>query len=127
MMADAADEVRLETSADRTGVLLALLISSWKLGGALSVGIGFIALDFIGYQAKLGAANTPAALNGLQLLFILSPTILSLIAAFFTWGYPLTATRHGEIREALEARDRALAPAEEGPLGPLGGQVAAAE
>lgn len=127
MMADAADEVRLETSADRTGVLLALLISSWKLGGALSVGIGFIALDFIGYQAKLGAANTPAALNGLQLLFILSPTILSLIAAFFTWGYPLTATRHGEIREALEARDRALVPAEEGPLGPLGGQVAAAE
>ncbi|MEA3001823.1 MAG: glycoside/pentoside/hexuronide:cation symporter, family [Sphingomonadales bacterium] len=110
MMADAGDELRLDEGVDRTGVLYALLISSWKLGGALSVGIGFIALDLIGYVPKLGAANAPHALVGLQLLFAGSPALLGLLGALLCWRYPLNAARCAEIRAALDARDAALAP-----------------
>jgi Na+/melibiose symporter-like transporter len=126
MMADVGDEVRLESTRDRSGVLLALLISSWKLGGAFSVGIAFIALDFIGYQAKLGAGNTPSSIEGLQFLFAGTPALLGLIATFLALGYPLTKTRHAFIRDALEARERA--PALEGLQLPLDtGQAAPAE
>jgi Na+/melibiose symporter-like transporter len=126
MMADVGDEVRLESRRDRSGVLLALLISSWKLGGAFSVGIGFIALDYIGYQAKLGAANTPASIDGLQFLFAGTPAVLGLIAAIVAWGYPLTKKRHAVIRDALDARERG--PALAGLQLPLGaGQATPAE
>jgi Na+/melibiose symporter-like transporter len=127
MMADAGDELKLEQGVDRTGVLYALLISSWKLGGALSVGIGFIALDLIGYDPKLGAANSTAALNGLQLLFAGTPAVMGLLGALLCWRYPLDAARCAEIRAALDARDlaRPIAPQDDGLFS--GPQAAAAE
>src|SRR5437879_1936260 len=69
MMADADDELRLQTGVDQAGVLYALLISSWKLGGALSVGAMFMALAFVGYRPELMQHNSPSALLGLQLFF----------------------------------------------------------
>lgn len=107
MMADAGDELRLDAGVDRTGVLYALLISSWKLGGALSVGIGFIALDLIGYNPKLGAANSAEALWGLQLLFAGTPALMGLLGALLCWRYPLTPARCAEIRASLDRRDDA--------------------
>ena len=105
MMADAGDELRHAGGSDRTGVLYALLISSWKLGGALSVGLAFIALDLIGYQPKLAGGNSVEALNGLKLLFAGTPAIMGLLGALLCWRYPLTAARCAEIRQALDARD----------------------
>lgn len=110
MMADASDEVRLETGVDRTGVLYALLISSWKLGGALSVGIGYFALDLIGYQAPLGTQNSSQALAAVEWLFVGSPALLGLLGSFFAWGYPITAARSAAIRETLDRNDRLAAP-----------------
>jgi glycoside/pentoside/hexuronide:cation symporter, GPH family len=126
MMADAGDELRLEGGADRTGVLYALLISSWKLGGALSVGIAFIALDMIGYVPKLGADNSPQALLGVQLLFAGSPAILGLLGALACWRYPLTRARCAEIRAELDVRDGA-ARATASDVPPAALQPAAAE
>ncbi len=104
MMADAGDEARHDGHPDRTGVLYALLISSWKLGGALSVGISFLALDWIGYRAPLGAGNSPESILGLQTLFALSPALMGVIGAIVAWRYPLTRARHAAIRAALDAR-----------------------
>jgi Na+/melibiose symporter-like transporter len=104
MMADAGDEARFDGQPDRTGVLYALLISSWKLGGALSVGIAFLSLDWIGYRAPLGAANGSNAIVGLQALFALSPAVMGAAGALVAWRYPLTRARHAAIRAALEAR-----------------------
>ncbi len=119
MMADAGDELRLSSGADRTGVLYALLISSWKLGGAVSVGIGFIALDLIGYDPKIGAANGPAALSALQWLFAGTPALTGLLGALLCWRYPLTAARCADIRVQLDKHDRAAAarPQDPGRLG----------
>lgn len=125
MMADAGDELRLEEGDDRTGVLYALLISSWKLGGALSVGIGFVALDLIGYDPRLAGGNSPEALMGLKLLFAGSPALMGLLGALLCWRYPLTAARCAEIRAGLDAHDRVAALPPDAAVAPTGSAQAA--
>ena len=105
MMADAGDELRLESGSDQTGVLYALLISSWKLGGALAVGLSFAALAFVGYQPALMAANTPQAISGLEMVFAGPSALLFLIGAWLAFPYPLTREKHTVIRATLDARD----------------------
>ncbi len=103
MMADASDAVRLQTGHDRTGLLYALLISSWKLGGALSVGLAFLTLQAMGYEARLGADNDSDALNGLTAVYLGSPLILSTIGSLIAMTYPITRARHAEIQAKLQA------------------------
>jgi Na+/melibiose symporter-like transporter len=103
MMADAGDEERLDTGMDRTGLLYALLNSTTKVGAALAVGATFIGLDMAGFQAK-AEHNSNAALTGMTLLFLVAPAALNLVAAGVLVGYPLTMTRHAEIRAALSAQ-----------------------
>lgn len=112
MMADIGDETRLETGVDRTGLLYALLAGTVKIGSAAAVGASFTALDMIGFDAKTGGAS--AGLAGLTVLFTLVPALLSLAAAAIVMGFPLTAERHAEIRDALAARDLAEAAPEMG-------------
>lgn len=101
MMADAGDELRLDSGSDQTGVLFALLISSWKLGGALSVGLSFLALALVGYQPTLAGANSPEAIRGLQLVFAGPSAVLFLLGAWLSFTYPLTRARHDAVRVAL--------------------------
>ena len=42
---------------------------------------------------------------GLQALFVITPAVLGLLAAWVCFGYPLDARRHAEIREQLAVRD----------------------
>ena len=102
MLADVGDELRLQTGVDRTGLLYAVLTSTTKVGTALAL-VTFVILDAIGFDAQ-AAHNTPAAVAGLQALFVGGPAVLSLIAAATIWGYPLTAARHARIRTALAAK-----------------------
>lgn len=102
MMADAGDELRLDSGSDQTGVLYALLISSWKLGGALSVGLSFLALALVGYEPALVQRNSPEAILGLQLVFAAPSAVLFLLGAWLSFTYPLNRKRHDAIREALD-------------------------
>lgn len=104
MMADVGDEERLATGADRTGLLYAVLAGTAKIGYALAVGITFVALDVLGFNAQ-GGGDPQAGMLGLQALFVVAPAVLGLIAAWVTFGYPLDAARHAEIREQLAVRD----------------------
>lgn len=105
MIADAADEERLERGSDRTALLYALLTGIFKLGHALSVGIGLFALDAFGYVPSLGPDNTPAALMGLAFVYSGLPILCASLAFVVMIGYPLTSRRHDVIRKALEGRD----------------------
>lgn len=107
MMADVADEERLNSGADRTGLLFALLIGVWKIGQALSVGLMFALLDMIGFDPAPKAVNSETALGGLTALFIGIPAVLSLAAAWAIYNYSLTPERHAQIRRLLAARDEA--------------------
>jgi Na+/melibiose symporter-like transporter len=104
MMADVADEVRLDTSEDRTGLLFSFLSLTTKLGYAISVGV-LIILGRVGFDEAPGATNSPLALTTLQILFLAVPTVLLAASAFVLNRYPLGAARHAEVRASLEARD----------------------
>ena len=103
MLADAADEDRLSSGADRTGLLYALVAATAKIGPALAVGITFIGLDkLVGFDPN-SDHNSALAIQGLEAFFILLPAVLFALATLCLIGYPLTRRRHDEIREALEA------------------------
>lgn len=107
MMADVADEDRLESGVDRTGLLFSLLTGSIKIGSMLAVGGSLFLLKEVGFVAELSGENSPRALMTLQLMFCLGPAVLALLAVWFISGYRLDAETHGHIRGRLDARDAA--------------------
>ncbi len=120
MVADVADEVRLQTGHERSGVLYALVTLTQKLGSSLAVTIIYPILDLVGFVAKPGAHNTPEAIRGLNMCYVFAPIILVIIGSACLIGYKLDAKRQSEIRDKLDE----LAGAES-LLGP--GETAAAE
>ncbi len=109
MVADAGDEHRLQTGEDRAAVLYALVNATSKAGFALAVGLAFPLLDLFGFVARAGRANTPAALQAVEALFVALPIGFALMGAAAMIGYRLNAVRHDEVRRALEVRDGAAA------------------
>ena len=105
MIADVSDEVRLETGKDRTGLLYALVTSTNKIGGTLSVGVAYAILPMFGFIPTEGAVNTPDAIWGLQACYLVPPVLCVLIGGFAMWGYKLDETRHAQVRIALGASD----------------------
>jgi GPH family glycoside/pentoside/hexuronide:cation symporter len=103
MMADVADEELLDSRIDRTGLLYALLSGTVKIASAAAVGITFPLLALLGFDAKATGVST--GLDGLTIMFTLGPAALALAASAIIAGFPLTEARHGEIRDALAARD----------------------
>ncbi|WP_296597169.1 MFS transporter [Phenylobacterium sp.] len=102
---DIADEVRLDTGREWMGLMYALTIGTTKIASGLSA-LTFVLLAAIGYQAKVGAVNTPAAIDSLQLVYIVGPIVFVMLAGACFIGYRLTPERHAEIRRQLEERER---------------------
>lgn len=111
MVADVADEVRLETGKERVGLLYALVTTTQKIGTAITVGISFWVLDIVGYNAAEGAVNTPAAIRGLELCYVFAPIIFVFFGGAAFIGWKLDATRHAEVRRQLDERDALAAQA----------------
>jgi glycoside/pentoside/hexuronide:cation symporter, GPH family len=103
MMADAGDEIRLDTGIDRTGLLYALVACTNKLGSALAVGITYPLLSAAGFSAS-GDGDPNQGLAALSAIYVAAPVTLCLLAAFLMTGYRLGPQRHAEILAALEAR-----------------------
>ncbi len=109
MMADAGDEVRLETGVDRTGLMFSILSATTKIGHVVAL-IPYLILQWVGFKALPGpAGNSEFSLLALQILFIAVPGLLLAAAAWVLKGYPLTPQRHDEIRAALARRDAGTA------------------
>lgn len=105
MVADVADEVRLETGKERAGLLYALVTTTQKIGAAITVGVSFKILELVGYNAAEGAVNTPAAIRGLELCYVFAPITLVFLGGAAFIGWKLDAERHGEVRRQLDLRD----------------------
>lgn len=110
MMADIADEDRLASGSDRSGMLYALLLITHKIGQAAAIGVVFTLLDAIGFKAAAGTMNSETALTGILMLGGAVPGLFYLGGALLIHFYPLTAERHAAIRGALEARGAATDP-----------------
>ncbi|WP_374575809.1 MFS transporter [Phenylobacterium sp.] len=105
MVADVADEVRLEQGKERLGLLYAMVTSTQKVGTAISVGIIFPILAAVGYNASDSAVNTEQAIFGLEMCYLFAPIVFVLVGGACFFGYGLNAERHAEIRRALDIRD----------------------
>jgi Na+/melibiose symporter-like transporter len=105
MMADAGDEIRLETGVDRTGLMFSILSATTKLGHVFAL-VPYAVLGWFGFQAVAPAGgNSPTSLLILQVMFVALPAILIALAALALRAYPLTPARHEAIRTELAARD----------------------
>jgi len=111
MMGDVADAIRLEQGKRRIGLLFAMITTAQKMAVGLSVLLSFAVLGWIGYQAKDGAINTPQAIHGLELVYLIGPVAFVMLGGACYIGYSLDAKRHGDIRAQLEERDAMAATA----------------
>lgn len=105
MTADIADEVRLEQGKERSGLLYAITTMTSKIAGAFSIGLTFLVLEAVGYQAKAGSTNTPEAIRNLELAYLIGPVVFVMLGGVCMIGYKLGAERHAEIRRQLDERD----------------------
>lgn len=104
MMADAGDEVRLETGVDRTALMFSILSATTKLGHVFAL-IPYAVLGWVGFQpVPPPGGNSETSLLALQAMFVVVPALLIAGAALALRNYPLTPARHDDIRRALEAR-----------------------
>jgi GPH family glycoside/pentoside/hexuronide:cation symporter len=128
MVADVADEVRLEQKQDLTSLLYSMVTTTTKVGSSITVAIVYPVLAWVGYNGAEGAVNTPHAIFGLEMCYLFAPITLVWLGGGLLFGYKLDSKRHAEIREALEAPD--FAAAEEAltglPIQPYDGAPAAA-
>src|SRR5262249_17710486 len=101
MMADVVDEDRVKTGAGRAGLFFGMLMTTSKVGQALGPAC-YGALAAFSFDPKLGAANTPEAMNALTLIFSGVPCVLNLLTALALNNYPLDAARQHALREQIE-------------------------
>lgn len=120
VMADVADHDAVMTGQQRTGLFYAMLTSTSKIGAALAIGLGYLALDVIGFTP--GGENTQATLDGLRAVYVWPACVLSIVVAVIFWYFPLDEAAQRENRRILDARrSRALQAAESGAQAPAGG------
>jgi Na+/melibiose symporter-like transporter len=105
MVSDVGDVVRLEQGKQRVSLLFAMITSSQKIATALSIGLSFTVLGWVGFNPKEGAINTPGAVLGLELVYLITPVVFVMIGGACYIGYTLDHRRHAQVRQALEARD----------------------
>ena len=108
MMADVGDEERLASGVDRTALLYGLLSGSQKIGTGVAVLAGLNALHAVGFDAKLGTGNSPAALTAVTIAFSIVPAACGFIGALVIRGHKLDAAAHADIRRRLAERDAQL-------------------
>ena len=101
MLADVSDAETLRTGKEKTGLFYAALTAIAKLGYAIPVGISYPILGAVGFVPKLGAANSPDAINGLLLLFVVPPVVMALIAVAIVRGWPIDADTQARNAAAL--------------------------
>jgi len=105
MKADVIDLDTLHSGENRA----ALFFSSWsfvqKLVASLGTALAMYGLAFFDFQA--GGNNGPDQIFGVRFLFSTFPSVFYLAAAALMWNYPITESRHAEIRAQLDTRGAA--------------------
>ena len=107
MLADVADEVRLEQGKERLSLIYALNSSAAKIAAAFSIGLTYPLLAQLGFVATEGFRNSPEAIERLKWVYIAGPIFFVMLGGACVVGWKLDEARHAEIRKELERRDLA--------------------
>jgi GPH family glycoside/pentoside/hexuronide:cation symporter len=109
IVSDVADQERLKTGKDHSGLLFSIFNVTINVAMALSLGIALRLVHMFGFQP--GAANSAHAVASLQWIIAIGPAIGHGLSALLMLSFPLTETRHAEIVRALA--EQGTAPAAE--------------
>jgi Na+/melibiose symporter-like transporter len=104
MLADVTDAETLDSGHNQAGLYYAVLVAVQKIGYAIPVGLAYIVLDMVGFDAKLGPANTPAAIDGLVFLFLVPPVVSALAAAWLAKGWTIDSAAQARIIAQLQTK-----------------------
>ncbi len=105
IMADVVDIDTLATGGERSGLFYSLLVTTNKLGYALA-GLVYSVVASLGFDARLGADNTPEGIQNLAYVFVGLPWVFVVLTIFVMWNFPIDEFKQREVREAI-ARKRA--------------------
>lgn len=103
MMVDVVDEDEVKTGSRRAGFFFGILLTTSKAGAALGP-LTFAVLALFGFDGKLGAGNSPAAMTALTILFVAPQVLLYGAAAWLLRFYPLDEARQNALRAQLDSR-----------------------
>lgn len=101
--ADVLDLDEMRSRQSRAGLLLAF----WNMGGKLADAVGgFVALMVIAYFGfnQFSATQSPDAMWGLTLTYIIVPWPFFLISIALLWRFPISGERQRRIRAIIERR-----------------------
>ncbi|MEQ8859054.1 MAG: MFS transporter [Pseudomonadales bacterium] len=108
-----ADVIDLDTAVSSEN-RAALFFSAWsfaqKATSSIGAAIAMFGLALFGFNAAPGSVNGPDELFGLRFLFSTFPSLFFLTGAVIVWNYPITESRHAEIRREIDARAAAPPP-----------------
>ncbi|MFG0329054.1 MAG: MFS transporter [Phycisphaerales bacterium] len=103
MTADVCDLDELRTGARREGVFGAVYWWMVKFGFAVAGLAGGLIMKLVGFDQS-AAVQTPEALTGLRIAYIVVPIIGTMLAVIVMWGYDLGEERSRQIRQQIEER-----------------------
>ncbi|OUR88176.1 hypothetical protein A9Q81_24580 [Gammaproteobacteria bacterium 42_54_T18] len=86
----------------RTGLFYALLSMTEKIGGAVAIGITYMALDLIGFIP--GGNNDKDVISSFEMLFIIPRMLFNLMIAIIILGFPIDKARQEYNRKVIEGR-----------------------
>ena len=115
MIADVGDAILLETGKHRVGLLFGCINTAQKIAQGLSIIVSFMILSWVGFNPAEGAVNTPSAINGLTMVYLIGPVTFVMLGAACYIGYKLDDAAHAKIRAALELRDAQTAESSDEP------------
>ena len=105
MTADFGDEIRLEQGKERITMIYSFTGLMAKLAAAMAGYFTYKVLDMVGFNPAHGVVNTPAAIHGLEMAFIIGPIVFVMLGGACFMGWNLSAARHADIRAQLDERD----------------------
>lgn len=102
IMADVADQDHAVSGQPRAGLYFSMLASTNKLGLALALGLVGWSMDAIGFDAR--GVNAPAAVQGLEMIYILPAMVINFLIAIIMFRFPLNEAKQKEFRRMIEER-----------------------
>ena len=104
MTADVTDWDELENGTRREGAFGAFYGWTMKLGFALCFFFAGLILEWTGFDAALGGAQSPETLTSMLFLYTVVPVVGLVGTMAFVWKYPITEKVAHEVRRKLESR-----------------------
>src|SRR5258706_5162124 len=102
MTADFGDEIRLSQGKERITLIYSFTGLMAKLANAGAGIFTYSILALVGFNAREGAVNTPSAIRGLELAYVVGPIFFVMLGGACFLGWRLIADRQADIRAQLD-------------------------